>query len=202
MSELDSNLVTLGKPVEGGVMWVNFGDSPTLPTDATTKMSTLEGWESVGELSEDGVTDSTDISTTTHKGMHGTPLIVSKDETEKTYKVTGLEFLRAALMKLRYGVGNVTSDGETWTTIEETTTLPDVIVPIVFDFLCTNGELLRTVVKKAQVTDIDDGAWAPGDMVGAGLTFTVLDPADGTAKDIIHYKAKPITTTTTTTSNG
>lgn len=199
IAELDSSLVTVGQPVDGGAAWVSFADSQTLPTDATTAMSTFTDFESIGELSDDGIQEGADISSEDTKGWHGTTVLSVVDETTKTYQITCIEYDRGTVAKLRYGADNVElNDDGTWSAIHETPSLPDIVVPFVFDLLESNGNLVRKVIHKAKVTDVDDIEYKNGELIGIGITFTVLDP--GTGSDVDTYRAKPATTTTTTTS--
>lgn len=194
ISELDATLVTVGKPVDGGSIWISFADSPTLPTDASTKMSTLTDFESLGELSSEGIVRSDSKSTTTHKGWHGTPLLVSDEGTDKTFKFTAVEYARGTVAKMKYGPDNVTvgTDGQ-WTQINETENLPLTRVSIVFDVLESNGYLDRKVIKRAMITGLEDTGYTQGDLIGVGVSFAVLSAGDGTGVDVVHYRAKPST---------
>lgn len=190
IKELDSGLVTVGQPVEGGAAWTSFATSPTLPTDAVTKMSELADFESIGELSDDGVSEGADLSSNDFKGWHGTTILSVIDETTKTYKIVCSEYERGTVAKLRYGPGNVTvgTDG-TWSKISETPAIPDIVVPLVFDLLTSSGHLVRKVVHRAKVTDVDDIDYKKGDLLLVGITFTVLDPGSG--PDVETFRAKP-----------
>lgn len=50
-ADIDPSLVTTGSPVEGGCVYTSFKANPTLPADATTKISTLTDLVSLGDLS-------------------------------------------------------------------------------------------------------------------------------------------------------
>ena len=66
----------------------------------------------------------------------------------------------------------------------------DGIDTLVFDEVESNGFRRRTVVKRANVTSFDEVPHQRGSLMVYGMTFTVLDPGDGTqAVDI--YRAKP-----------
>lgn len=200
ISEIDSSLVTVGQPVEGGACWASFADAPTYPTDAVTKMSTLTGYESAGELSENGFTEGKSISSSTHKGWHGKTLLTTVDDTTNTYQAEFVEVSRGTAAKLRYGASNVTVDEPTGavTKIEDTSVNNDV-VSLVFDELESNGYLRRTVVKRCKVSSFDDVPHSKGNLMVYGMTFTVQEPPDGSAA-IVIYRAKPSSSVAPTSS--
>ena len=200
INDLDSSLVTTGNPVDGGSCYTSFKPGTALPTDATTKMSTLTGFESLGELSDNGFTESKSVSTDAKKGWHGTTLLVVTTDEDKKYKAEFVEVNRPSVAKLRYGADNVTerTDGSV-SKIEDKFGV-DTIVPLVFDELESNGFLRRTVVKKARVTSFDDIGHKRGDLIVYGMEFTVLDPGDGSPAVTI-YRAKPAASSGAGTGN-
>lgn len=191
ISDIDSSLVTVGQPCEGGACWVSFAASPAYPTDAVTKMSTLSDYESAGELSENGFTESKSISSTNFKGWHGKPILTVVNETTNSYKVEFAEVSRGTAAKMRYGKANVTVDAATGavTKIEDKSDNDDE-VSLVFDELESNGNLRRTVVKRCKVSSIDDVPHQKGALMVYGMEFTALEPHDGSAAVVI-YRAVP-----------
>ena len=190
LSDIDASLVTVGKPVEGGCAYTSFADAPTLPTDATTKMSELTDFTSLGELTTDGVTESKSVSSTDHKGWHGTVLLTSIDDETNTFKLSLVEVNRPAAMRLRYGDDAVTVGEDGSVSKVEAKAYQGTAHPLVIDELETNGTLRRTVVKKAVVTSFDDVSHQRGSLLAYGLTFTANTPDDGSAP-IVIYRAKP-----------
>ena len=103
-AELNAKLATASIPVAGrGICYVSFKANPTLPTNATADMSTLTDFESLGELSDGGFSESRSISPTDHKGAHGTIIMTTIDSDTTKYKAAFLEVSRAAVAKLRFG---------------------------------------------------------------------------------------------------
>ncbi|WP_165247475.1 phage tail tube protein [Adlercreutzia sp. ZJ141] len=188
IKEIDSSLVTVGKPVEGGCCWTSFDDNPTLPTDATTKMSTVEGFESLGELSENGFTEGKTVDTSEFKGWHGSTVLTEATGEQNTYKMEFIEPNRAAVAKLRYGAGNVESASDGSVTHIKGVAGSITTVPLVIDELESNGYLRRTVVRKASITSFDDVPHQRGSLMVYGMTFTAIED-DGRMFDI--YRAKP-----------
>lgn len=190
INDIDSSLTTVGKPVEGGCVWTAFTKPKALPTDATTKMSTLTEFVSLGEISANGFTESKAISTTDHKGWHGTVVRTSVDEETNTFKLEFIEPNRPAVAKLRYGASAVT-DGEDGSVAKILDKGYDGSAhPLVIDELESDGFLRRTVIKSAVVTSFDDVPHQRGALMVYGMTFTANDPEDGSAAIEVH-RAKP-----------
>lgn len=190
LSEIDATLTTVGKPGDGGCCYTNFGAAPTFPADATTKLSTLEGWESLGELSTDGFTESKSVSAEELKGWHNTTLQVADGDESKKYKAVFVEVNRPTAAKVRYGNSNVKAgvDGSVSHIADKYGV--DTTVPLIFDELESNGYLRRTIVRKAHVTGFDEIAHRRGSLMGYGVEFTVLDPGNG-VNPVDIYRAKP-----------
>lgn len=188
LSDIDTSLITVGQPSEGGCCWTSFAENPTLPTDAVAKMSTLTGWESLGELSENGYTESKSVTESKFKGWHGSVVLASISEEENTYKAEFIEVNRPSAAKLRYGSKNVETgaDGSV-SHIKGKPSAGDKI-PLVFDELESNGYLRRTVVRKASIASFDEVPHQKGSLMVYGMTFTAIE-VDGQAFDI--YRAKP-----------
>lgn len=174
-SDIDTSLVSNGAPVEGGCCWTSFAASPTLPSDATTAISTLSDLVSLGELSDQGYTESKEIETSEFDGWHGTTILSVVNKEKNKYKAEFTEVQRAAVLQLRYGPENVTVDSETGeVTHVEGKPVGDVTVPLVIDELLSNGRLRRTVVPKAHITGIDDTPHQRGSLMVYGIEFTAL----------------------------
>lgn len=188
--DIDPKLVTVGKPGDGGCCYTSLADSPTLPTDATTKVSTLN-LESLGELSKNGFTESIDKSFSELKGWHNTILAMGDGDESHKYKSEFLEINRPTVAKLRYGFKNVKAGDDGSVSQIDGVFGVDVTVPLVFDELESNGYLRRTVIRKAHVTKLDDVGHQRGDLMFYGFEFTVLDPGDGKPAWNV-YRAKPV----------
>lgn len=190
INDIDSSLTTVGKPVEGGCVWIAFEKPSKMPTDATTKMSTISEFVSLGEISANGLTESKSISTTDHKGWHGKVVRTSVDEETNTFKLEFIEPNRPSVAKLRYGAASVTDgdDGSVAKILDKG--YDGAAHPLVIDELESDGFLRRTVVKAAVVTSFDDVAHQRGALMAYGITFTANEPEDGGAA-IEVYRAKP-----------
>lgn len=190
LAEIDNSLVTVGKPVDGGCCWTNFGESPTLPTDATTKMSEQEGWESLGDLSENGYTESKSVTSNKFKGWHGSVVLTCISEEDHTFKAEFIEVNRPSVAKLRYGAGNVEAGTDGSVSHIKAMVGAEAKVPLVFDELESNGFLRRTVIGEATIDSFDDVPHQRGSLLVYGMTFTAIDTGDGKYYDV--YRAKPV----------
>lgn len=188
LSDIDTSLITVGQPSEGGCCWTSFAENPTLPTDAVAKMSTLAGWESLGELSENGYTEAKSVAENKFKGWHGSVVLASISEEENTYKAEFIEVNRPSAAKLRYGSKNVETGADGSVSHIKGKPSAGDKVPLVFDELESNGYLRRTVVRKASIASFDEVPHQKGSLMVYGMTFTAIE-VDGQAFDI--YRAKP-----------
>ena len=172
--------VTTGSPVEGACCYTDFSDSPTLPTTASESLvETGSTWENVGELSDQGWTQSTSTSVNKFKGYHGKVLLTQVADEENTFKAEFVEITRATVAKLRYGADNVTIDNDGFVSAIDPKSVPDAIVPLVFDELFANGVKQRTVFPRAKIDSIDDQAHQRGSLLVYGMTFTALVDSNG-----------------------
>ena len=192
LNDVDETLSTTGKPREGGCLYVNFDpDNCTLPTDATTSIKSIDGWVSVGDLSQDGITYAKSTTTNKLKGHQGKVTISEVSEIEETIAFTLIEPNRPDAARLYYGNGNVVAgeDGSV-ATIEDAMSA-GAKVAICEDSLESNGYLRRTVVPKAAVDTFTDISHKQGEFISYGVTATIIKPSDKAAK--YTYRAKPAT---------
>lgn len=186
ISDIDTSLVTVGAPVEGGCVFTSFTEGVTLPERATDKLD--DSFISLGELSENGVTESNSVTSTDHKGWHGKVLLTTITDEKVTFKMELVEVDRASAAKVRYGVDNVKEDADGTFSAIDVRSIPTTILPLVIDELESNGYLRRTVIPRAKIESVDDISHQRGNLMVYGITFSALDSDMGT-----HYvrRAKP-----------
>lgn len=185
----DNSLVTTGNPFEGGCCWTSFAETPTLPTDAATKMSTLTAFESVGDLSENGFTEGKSVTNNEFEGWRGSTVLTQISKEKQTYKVAFIEVNRPTAAKLRYGSANVEVNDEGSVSHIKHAIGVNETVPLVFDELDSAGYLRRTVVKAAKVESFDEVPHQKGSLMTYGMTFTALDTGNGLPVET--FRAKP-----------
>ena len=185
-NDIDTSLVTVGQPTEGGCVWTNFASDPELPSNATTAMASP--WESLGDLTDNGYTESKEVNSTDHKNWHGGIALSTVDETKHKYKLEFIEVNRPSVAKLRYGTDNVETDTAGDITHIVGKPSKGETVPLVIDELMSNGWLRRTVVRKAIVTSFDDVPHQKGSLMVFGMEFTAISKGGA---DFDIYYAKP-----------
>jgi hypothetical protein len=188
-TNIDTSLMTVGKPTEGGCVYVSFNTDCTLPTDATTKISTLTDFKSVGDISENGFTEARSIDSEDIKDWGGTTILTLINGDTTTFQTEFLEVNRDVACKLRYGKDAVTTgtDGSV-SEVKYKSYAGDPVV-LVIDELETNGAIRRTVIKSAVVTSFDDITHQKGSLMVYGMTFTANAPKDG-SEPVVIYRSK------------
>jgi hypothetical protein len=185
-TNIDTTLMTVGQPTEGGCVYVSFDTSTALPTDAKTKISTLTGFESVGDISENGFTESRDISSTDVKDWGGSTVATLIESDQVKYQVELLEVNRGTSAKLRYGQDAVTVGDDGSVKVIKYKQFAGKPVVLVIDELESNGALRRTVVKNAVINSFDDIAHQKGSLMVYGMTFNANTPADGSEPVVVY----------------
>lgn len=189
ITDIDPSLVTTGNPVEGACVYTNFSASPTFPTGAATA---LTGWESLGEVSDNGYSSQKNISTTAHRGWHGSVLLVSVDEETNTLQIAFVEPNRPAVAKLMHGAANVSAGTDGSVASIEGKSGGIKAVPIVVDELESNGWKRRTCFYNCMPTSFDEVPHRRGELVVYGFTFTAQDTTvDGEVKAYDIWRAAP-----------
>lgn len=183
ISGINPDFASAVKFAEGACFWTNFSKNPQFPTSAVDKMSTLAGWESLGEPDEVGFPESKKSNSKFKKGGHLVNFVPLGGETEFTFKASFLEAARASVNKLRYGVNavEVGEDGSFKAINVTQDAGRPIVVPIVVDLIEDSGYLVRYLLKRAAVSGFDTVSNKPGDAKIVGFTFTALDSKDGSA---------------------
>lgn len=189
LADIDTNLVTTGNPTEGGCVYVTFDMDAETPKDATTKMSTLKDFESAGEISENGFTESKAVTSNKTKGWHGSVVHSAISDEEHTFKLEFLEINRPVVAKMRFGAENVTAGEDGSVQAIKPVIGTNITAKMVIDELESNGYLRRTVIKKATIDTFDDVQHQRGSLMLYGCTCTAIDTGDGIPFET--YRAKP-----------
>ena len=108
-------MVTNAKPKTGGSVHV-APLGTTLPTDATTALAAA--FESLGYISEDGITNSTTRESASIKEWGGSTVLNPQTEFEATYKMTFLDSVDLNVLKAVFGSANVTGTLATGITVK------------------------------------------------------------------------------------
>lgn len=190
LAAIDYNQITVGQPTDGGCVYVSFKQAD-LPTDATTDADTLTGYESLGDISENGMTLGQSLTSNDFKDWHGDVVLSSISEDKKTIKLEFLETSRASVAKLRYGSDNVTVDESGVVTAIHSKPAIDQKISLFVDELESTGFLRRMCFENVKIESIDDESHVKNSLLVFGVTFKILVGSDG--KDLHIYRAKPAT---------
>lgn len=185
--------VSTGKPSSVGAIWrAPLGTSLPDGVDATLG----DAFKCLGYCSEDGMTNSTSMSSENIKAWGGD--IVDSPQTEKieTYKFTAIESLNTEVLKAAYGDSNVSGTAAAGITVRHNSDEAAASVYVV-DMLLRDGGKQRTVIPNAKMTSLDDVVYKDNSAIGYGITLTALAGGFGegdndTSKD---YKKQATSTT-------
>lgn len=150
---------SLGKPMSGGMVYV----APTgtaLPADATTALP--DAYKSVGFISDDGITNSTDTDTTTVTDAGGTTVINEISSYAESYQFAMMETSADAL-GVRFETSNVKTEGDKLTVDHKMPTGESKIY--VFEILMTGNRVKRIVVPDGTITEYGDTQYHAGDAI-------------------------------------
>lgn len=158
-----SNIVA-GKPLAtGGVLIAPTGTAA--PTNTSTALNAA--FKAAGFIGEDGVTETTDRSTSKVKAWGGSVVKVLQTDYSVTYKFTFIEALNGDVLKAVYGDGNVTTTPPTVSTdtLQTIKLMPDTLPHKSFVFEIKDGlARIRIYVPDGQITEVGDVVYNDGEI--------------------------------------
>ena len=166
--------VSAAKPKAGGAIFWAPKDT-AVPTNATTKLA--DGFQSVGYVSEDGLTEKETRSYEKHKAWGGDTVASSQTEYGKSYSFKMIE-TNAATMKARYGEDNVTVDesGNVTQVKHNSAELPEGVWVVE---MVVAGRILRKVMPIAKIEEVGDITYSDGSLVAYEVTLGLLPDKNG-----------------------
>lgn len=171
--------VSVGKPVTAGAISVApVGTS--LPTDTTTA---LTGFKNLGYVSEDGLTNGTNIDSSKIKAWGGDTVLVVQTSKEDTFAFTLIEVLNEDVLKFVYGENNVTGALSTGLTVKANSGETEE-VSIVIDMILRNNTAKRIVIPYAKISAVDDIQYTDDGAVGYKTTVDCTPDGQGNT----HYE--------------
>lgn len=184
--------VTAGKPaVAGAVYRAVLSSSLTIPTDATTALSS--DFKALGYVSEDGLTNSNSPDTDIIKAWGGDPVLPIQSGKEDTFQMTLIEVLNADVLKAVYGTANVTGTIDSGITVKANSAEAEEACWVI-DMVLRGGVLKRVVIPDGKITEIGDIEYTDEDAVG--YEITVSASPDSAGQTHYEYIQKPASTTT------
>lgn len=165
-----------------GAVYVGPVNEATLPTDASTKMSTLSAFKSVGYISEDGITNAYSIDSEDTKCWGG--VTVDSTVTGKTdnWQFKMISAKNAEALKIVYGDANVIMQGDKVKEVKAAGGEPEAhsfVIDTIID-----GEAARICIANGKLSEIGDMVYKSDEVLGYEVTISAL--AD--ANDVTHHK--------------
>lgn len=168
MDKNNAGNVSAGKPAIGGSIFI-ADVGVTLPTDAITPLDAA--FENLGYISEDGYTNSNSPETEGIKAWGGDTVYNALTEKPDTFQWQMIEVGRKTVLKAVYGDSNVTGDLETGLTVRANSKeLKEKAV--VIDVVLRDEILKRTVIPRAQLTELGDIVYKDDELVAYDVTYS------------------------------
>lgn len=172
--------VSVGKPnVTGAVFRAPLGTS--LPTNAREDLA--EGFNDLGYVSEDGVTNSNSPSSQNIKAWGGAIVYAYQNEKPDTMKLKLIEALNPEVQKAVYGSDNVEGTLESGITIKANAKEAEEAAWVI-DMALRENTMKRIVIPDGKVTQVGDIVYVDNDVIGYDLTITCLPDESGNT----HYE--------------
>lgn len=170
--------VSTGKPKTTGGVWMAPAGT-TLPTDATTTLG--NDFKCLGYISEDGVTESCDMSVNTINAWGGDPVLTAQENKTYTYSFTPIETINVEVLKAMYGSDNVSVDSTSGLiTVKGNSKEVEAFVYVI-ELALRDGAYERIVLPNGKLTSLGDQTYNDSDPIGAETEITALPGSDGDA---------------------
>lgn len=172
-----STHVTTGKPKSTGGVWV-APSGTTLPTDASTALASA--YACLGYISEDGVTQATDMESDSIKAWGGDTVLTAQTGKTYTFTFTPIEAMNSEVWKAMYGSDNVTVGSNGMITV--TGNAKEVGASVfIFEIAMSDGGYMRIAVPNGKLSSVGELSFNDSDPVGAELEITALPDNSGNA---------------------
>lgn len=168
MANNNASYVSAGKPKVGGAIFI-APLGTTLPTDATTDLDAA--FENVGYISEDGYTNSNSAETDGIKAWGGDTVYDATTDKPDTFQWAMIEAGNTIVLKTVYGDDNVTGDLESGITVRANSK-EAMERAIVIETVLRGNILKRTVIPRAQLTELGDIVYKDDELVAYETTFS------------------------------
>lgn len=174
------NNITHAKPlITGAISIATVGT--TLPTTAEMQLDTK--FANLGYISEDGLTNNSNLETENIKAWGGDIVLTIQKGKEDTFETVLIESLNIDVLKLIYGKDNVTGTLQTGITIKSNSTPLDNY-SFVIDMILKGGVLKRIVIPFGTLSEIGEIEYSDSDSIKYPITITAM--ADG--QGVTHYE--------------
>lgn len=180
--------VTAGKPKVGGAIFTAPVGTP-LPTSATEALN--EAFQGLGYVSEDGLTNGTELEVNKIKAWGGDTVLVIQASKEDTFKYVLIEVKSKTVLGYVYGEDNVSGELATGIVVK----VNNADVPersIVIDMILRDNTLKRIVIPSCKISEVGDIVYSDGEAVGYDTTVDCTpDSAGNTHYEYIQKASSP-----------
>lgn len=176
--------VGIGKGNPNGYAWV-APKGTKLPADA--KEAIPEGFESLGYITDEGVTNSTEADSSDIKDWAGRVVKKVQNSFSETYAIGFMES-RVAVLKTYYGDANVDDDGKGGVVVRHNGAFTEERC-FVIETLLTESLIKRTVIPRGCIYERDDVEHNSESAVSFKATITALPDASGNTSYDYYYNA-------------
>ena len=172
--------VTAGKPKVGGAIFTAPVGTP-LPTSATEALN--EAFQSLGYVSEDGLTNGTSLEVNKIKAWGGDTVLVIQASKEDTFKYVLIEVKSKTVLGYVYGEDNVSGDITTGIIVKANNNdVPER--SIVIDMILRDNTAKRIVIPSCKISEVGDIVYSDGEAVGYDTTVNCTPDSEGNT----HYE--------------
>lgn len=170
-----NNIGAYSPQASGGVL--AGPTTATLPTNLTDVPGAA--FESLGYVTEDGVTEAVSRDSEKKKAWGGQIVKILSTDHEATWSFSLMETANVAGMKAVYGEDNITDAGMGESVLKiNADELPER--SFIFDMLDKGSKIAkRIVLPKARVTEIGDVVYTHADTTSFEVTIEAMEDADG-----------------------
>lgn len=176
--------VSTGKPLVGGAIYrAPLGAS--LPTSATEELDLA--FESLGFVSDDGVTNGTSFESSEIKAWGGSTVMTSVTGRKDTFGFKLIESMSPETLRVVFGDDNVIgTDIASGYTVKSNMAAPEP-ASWVIDLALNSGALKRIVIPKAAISEFGDIVYKDDEAIGYEITITAVpDESDNTHYEYIY----------------
>ncbi len=177
---MNTTNVTSAKPNKAGAVF-NAVLGTALPTDTAGVLD--EAFANLGFVSEDGITNTNSPSCEDTKAWGGDIVLSSQTEKKDEWKLKLLEANNANVLKVIYGVNNVSGTLEEGLSVTANSNEVDASSWVI-DTILKNGTKKRIVIPNGKITAIGDIVYKDKEPIGYEITIKAVPDAEGNT----HYE--------------
>lgn len=171
----DSTNVSTGKPAVAGAIYVESASTSVLPTSALT---TLTGFNEMGYVSDEGLTNANTYDSKDIKEWGGSTVLSTEENYSDKFTFTLIEALNVNVLKEVFGADNVTGTLSTGIHIAAKP-VQHVDKKWVIDMIMRGGVLKRICIPKASVSNVAEIQYVGNIAIGYKITLTCKPDSSG-----------------------